>query len=64
MPIEDWIQHSKAAQFLYDWQTLAAGILAARRVWPRDSLMPLPPLLSLFPQPRDLLALTPETSAA
>lgn len=28
MPLEDWIQHCKAAQFLYDWQTLAAGILA------------------------------------
>ena len=28
MPLEDWIQHSKVTQFLYDWQTLAAGILA------------------------------------
>ena len=28
MPIEDWIQHSKAAQFLYDWQTVIAGVLA------------------------------------
>jgi hypothetical protein len=28
MPLEDWIQHSKVNQFLYDWQTLIAGILA------------------------------------
>ncbi len=28
MPLEDWIQHSKANQFLYDRQTLIAGILA------------------------------------
>jgi hypothetical protein len=28
MPLENWIQHCKVAQFLYDWQTLAAGILA------------------------------------
>jgi hypothetical protein len=28
MPLEDWIQHSRMNQFLYDWQTLIAGILA------------------------------------
>jgi hypothetical protein len=28
MPMEDWIQHWKAARFLYDWQTLIAGALA------------------------------------
>lgn len=28
MPIEDWIQRCTVARFLYDWQTLAAGILA------------------------------------
>ena len=28
MPIEDWIQHWKAAQFLYDWQNLIAGVFA------------------------------------
>jgi hypothetical protein len=28
MPSEDWIQHWKVAQFLYDWQTLIAGALA------------------------------------
>ena len=28
MPLEDWIQRSKVNQFLYDWQTLIAGILA------------------------------------
>ncbi len=28
MPMEDWIQHSIAARFLYDWQTLVAGFLA------------------------------------
>jgi hypothetical protein len=28
MPLEDWIQHCKVAQFLYDWQTLIAGLLA------------------------------------
>jgi hypothetical protein len=28
MPSEDWIQRWKAAQFLYDWQTLIAGVLA------------------------------------
>jgi hypothetical protein len=28
MPIEDWVQHSKVDRFLYDWQTLIAGVLA------------------------------------
>jgi hypothetical protein len=28
MPLEDWIQHFKVAQFFYDWQTLIAGFLA------------------------------------
>ena len=28
MPLEVWIQHSRLDQFLYDWQTLIAGILA------------------------------------
>ena len=28
MPSEDWIQHCKVAQFLYDWQTLIAGAFA------------------------------------
>jgi hypothetical protein len=28
MPSEDWIQHWKVAQFLYDWQTLIAGVFA------------------------------------
>ena len=28
MPSEDWIQNYTAARFLYDWQTLAAGLLA------------------------------------
>ena len=28
MPLENWIQHCGVAQFLYDWQTLATGILA------------------------------------
>src|SRR5208337_4273249 len=28
MPLEDWIQHCKVTQFLYDWQTLIAGVLA------------------------------------
>ena len=28
MPLEVWIQHSRVNQFLYDWQTLVAGILA------------------------------------
>jgi hypothetical protein len=25
MPLENWVQHSVAAHFLYDWQTLIAG---------------------------------------
>jgi hypothetical protein len=28
MPLEDWVQHSAHDRFLYDWQTLIAGILA------------------------------------
>jgi hypothetical protein len=28
MPLEDWIQHWKVAQFFYDWQTIIAGALA------------------------------------
>jgi hypothetical protein len=28
MAMEDWIQHSTVARFLYDWQTLIAGVLA------------------------------------
>ena len=28
MPLESWIQHSRVDQFLYDWQTLIAGLLA------------------------------------
>jgi hypothetical protein len=28
MPMEDWIQHWMVARFLYDWQTLIAGVLA------------------------------------
>jgi hypothetical protein len=28
MPLEDWIQHCKVAQFFYDWQTIIAGALA------------------------------------
>jgi hypothetical protein len=28
MPIEDWVHHWIAARFLYDWQTLIAGVLA------------------------------------
>ena len=28
MPIEDWVQHSRLDRFLYDWQTLIAGVLA------------------------------------
>jgi hypothetical protein len=28
MPSEDWIQNYTVARFLYDWQTLAAGLLA------------------------------------
>ena len=29
MPIEDWIQHCVVTRFLYDWQALGAGFLAA-----------------------------------
>ena len=28
MPLESWIQHSRVNQFLYDWQTVIAGVLA------------------------------------
>jgi hypothetical protein len=28
MPLEDWIQHYGVARFLYDWQTVIAGLLA------------------------------------
>ena len=28
MPLENWIQHSRLDQFLYDWQTVIAGVLA------------------------------------
>ena len=28
MPLESWIQHSRVNEFLYDWQTAIAGILA------------------------------------
>jgi hypothetical protein len=28
MPLENWVQHSRVDQFLYDWQTLIAGVLA------------------------------------
>ena len=28
MPLENWIQHSRVDQFLYDWQTVIAGVLA------------------------------------
>ena len=28
MPLENWIQHSGVDQFLYDWQTVIAGVLA------------------------------------
>jgi hypothetical protein len=28
MPLEGWIQHSRVDQFLYDWQTVIAGVLA------------------------------------
>jgi hypothetical protein len=28
MPLENWIQHSRVDEFLYDWQTVIAGILA------------------------------------
>ena len=28
MPLEDWARHSRHDMFLYDWQTLIAGVLA------------------------------------
>jgi len=28
MPLENWVQHSAHDRFLYDWQTLIAGVLA------------------------------------
>jgi hypothetical protein len=28
MPLENWIQHSRVNEFLYDWQTLIAGLVA------------------------------------
>lgn len=28
MPLESWIQHSRVNEFLYDWQTVIAGVLA------------------------------------
>jgi hypothetical protein len=28
MPLEGWIQHPRVDQFLYDWQTVIAGVLA------------------------------------
>jgi hypothetical protein len=28
MPVESWIQHSRLKEFLYDWQTVIAGVLA------------------------------------
>ena len=28
MPLEGWIQHSRVDQFLYDWQTIIAGLAA------------------------------------
>jgi hypothetical protein len=28
MPLESWIQHSRVNEFLYDWQTLIAGLAA------------------------------------
>jgi len=28
MPLENWIQHSRVNQFLYDWQTVIAGVFA------------------------------------
>ena len=28
MPLENWIQHSRVDQFLYDWQNLIAGFVA------------------------------------
>ena len=31
--LADWIQHWNAGQFLYDWQTLIAGVLALLAAW-------------------------------
>ena len=28
MPLESWIPHSRVNEFLYDWQTLIAGVFA------------------------------------
>ena len=28
MPLENWIQHSRVDEFLYNWQSLAAGLVA------------------------------------
>jgi len=33
MPLEDWAQHWAIAKFLYDWQTLIAGLLAVLAAW-------------------------------
>jgi hypothetical protein len=33
MPSEEWLQHWRVAQFLYDWQTLIAGVLAVLAAW-------------------------------
>jgi hypothetical protein len=33
MPLEDWIQHCNVARFVYDWQTLVAGVLALFAAW-------------------------------
>jgi hypothetical protein len=33
MPLEGWIQDYAVARFLYDWQTLVAGVLAVLAAW-------------------------------
>lgn len=33
MPNEGWIQNYALARFLYDWQTLIAGVLAVLSAW-------------------------------
>jgi hypothetical protein len=33
MPLENWIQHSRVDEFLYDWQTLIAGGAALVAAW-------------------------------
>jgi hypothetical protein len=38
MPLEDWVQHSRVDRFLYDWQTLIAGVLALAAGTVADSL--------------------------